>query len=111
MMGKKKKKKKRDLQLQYKNLINNGGLCHKPMTEQEALVTASTHLKTPMKDLTQGQILASIRHQAFYNYDQTVEAIRSPELRKEYHKLVNDMIFKSYPWLEKYRHDKEEASE
>lgn len=103
-----RKRKKRDLELQYRNLVINGGLAHKPLSEQEALVLASTHFKTPIKDLTQGQILARLRHDAFYNYDQTASEIRSPELKKEYHKLVNDLIFESYPWLDKYRYDKED---
>lgn len=104
-MGSKWKARKNDYQLQYENLLNNGGLSHKPMTEQEALVAASTYLNVPMEELTQGQILASIRHEAFYNYDKTVAVIRRPELRKEYHQTVNDLIFKSYPWLERYRHE------
>lgn len=101
------KKKKRDLDLQYENLVKNGGLSHKPISEREALFLASTYYKVASDELTQGQILSVIRHEAFYTYDKTVAAIRSPERRKEYHKLVNDLIFKSYPWLEQYGHDKD----
>lgn len=107
----KRQQQKRDLQKQYDNLIKNGGLAHKPFTEQEAVFSACTFFKVPMKELTQGQILARIRHEAFYNYDQTVAAIRSPELRKEYHGLVNNLIFESYPWLEKYGYEKEAEHE
>ncbi len=103
----KKKKRKRDLKLQYENLVKNGGLAHKPISEREALFLASTYYVVPAESLTQGQILAIIRHEAFYNYDATVAVIRSPELRKEYHNLVNNLIFKSYPWLKKYGHEME----
>lgn len=103
----KKKKRKRDLKLQYENLVKNGGLAHKPISEREALFLASTYYMVPSESLTQGQILAMIRHEAFYNYDATVAVIRSPELRKEYHNLVNNLIFKSYPWLKKYGHEAE----
>ena len=104
---KKQKPQKRDLTVQFQNLVDNGGLAHKYITEQEALFLGSVNFNCSIQSLTQGQILSVIRHKAFYNYQRTADAIRSPELKKKYHKIVNDMIFKTYPWLDKYKYEKE----
>lgn len=98
------KKPKHDLTAQFQNLVDNGGLAHRYIQEQEALFQASVHFHCPIKTLTQGQILSQIRHTAFYNYQKTAGEIRSPELKKKYHNMVNEIIFRMYPWLEKYKY-------